>query len=66
MAATETATKLKDDVSSLMDSYNKLLQMCYDALAPEATQRTRNEMRAALKPYLEGRNDGMAKPDAGS
>ena len=65
MAATETATKLKSDVDSLMTSYTKLLRMCYDALAPEATARQRSELRGALKTYLEQSDDGMAKPKSG-
>lgn len=66
MAATETATKLKSDVDSLMGSYTKLLRMCYDALAPEATARQRSELRGALKTYLEQTDDGMAKSKSGS
>lgn len=65
MAATDTATQLKEDVSKLMGSYTKLLELCYEALAPEATARQRSELRGALKTYLEQTDDGMAKPKSG-
>lgn len=53
MAATETATQLKEDIGSLMASYLKLIEMCYEALAPEATQRQRTEVRSALKSFID-------------
>lgn len=65
---TPTADKLKEDVSNLMQGYTRILKLCYDALAPEATPAKRKEVRDALKTYLEerGDGDGMAKPKSGS
>lgn len=47
--ATQT---VNDQFQSLLDSYQKLLQMCYDALAEDADQGQRDAIRAALADFL--------------
>lgn len=44
---------LLNQFDKLINTYQTLLQKCHDALAPTATQRSRNELRDAIGAYLQ-------------
>lgn len=58
--------KAIDQLTQLISTYNEMLQRCYDALDPKATQAQRNELRDALKHYLGTKADGASDKDSAS
>jgi hypothetical protein len=42
----------KDQLDSLIETYNNLFQMCYDALAADAPQEQRDSIRKAINGFL--------------
>jgi hypothetical protein len=42
----------KDQLNSLIETYNNLFQMCYDALAADASQEQRDSLREAISGFL--------------
>ena len=42
----------KDQLDSLIDAYNDIFKQCYDALAADAPQETRDALRSAIKEFL--------------
>jgi hypothetical protein len=42
----------KDQLDSLVEAYNDIFKQCYDALAADASQETRDDLRTALKEFL--------------
>lgn len=49
------STDNKPAMSALMDSYKKLLQHCYDALAPDADPKDREMLRESLAEFIAGK-----------
>jgi hypothetical protein len=43
---------LNDKFDSLIESYKTLFQQCADALAPDASQETRDALRRAIEEFL--------------
>lgn len=43
----------KDRLDSLIDSYNNIFRMCYDALAADAPQEQRDALRESLTDFLD-------------
>jgi hypothetical protein len=46
------STDNKNAMSALMDSYKKLLEYCYDALAPDADPKDRETLRESLAEFM--------------
>jgi hypothetical protein len=42
----------KDQLDSLIETYNNLFRMCYDALAADAPQEKRDSLREAISGFL--------------
>ena len=42
----------KDQLDSLIDAYNDIFKQCYDALAADAPQETRDALRTAIQEFL--------------
>jgi hypothetical protein len=49
------STDNQNAMSALMDSYKKLLQHCYDALAPDADPKEREMLRESLAEFIAGK-----------
>jgi hypothetical protein len=41
-----------DQLNSLIDAYNDIFKQCYDALAADAPQETRDDLRSAIQEFL--------------
>jgi hypothetical protein len=42
-----------DQLETLIDTYNGIFKQCYDALAADAPQETRDALRTAIAGFLE-------------
>lgn len=49
--------KVKDALNEIINTYNQLLQLCYDALDPNADQGKRDKLRQAIAQYLKPEGD---------
>lgn len=43
----------KDQLENLIETYNGIFRMCYDALAADATQEQRDALRQSIADHLE-------------
>ena len=43
----------KDQLESLIETYNGIFRMCYDALAADASQEQRDALRKSISGFLE-------------
>ena len=43
----------KDQLDSLIDAYNDIFKQCYDALAADAPQETRDALRSAIEEFID-------------
>lgn len=43
----------KDQLESLIETYNNIFKQCYDALAADASQEQRDALREAISQFLE-------------
>lgn len=43
----------KDKLESLIETYNNLFRMCYDALAADASQEQRYALRKSISEFLD-------------
>ena len=43
----------KDQLDSLIDAYNNIFKQCYDALAADAPQETRDALRSAIAEFVQ-------------
>lgn len=41
-----------DQLDSLIDAYNNIFKQCYDALAADAPQETRDALRTSIQEFL--------------
>jgi hypothetical protein len=44
-------------LNSLLDSYQDILKLCYDALDADATQEERESLRKAIESFVSASND---------
>jgi hypothetical protein len=42
----------KDQLDSLIEAYNNIFKQCYDALAEDAPQDTRDALREAIAEFI--------------
>jgi hypothetical protein len=42
----------KDQLDSLIEAYNNIFKQCYDALAADAPQETRDALRSAIEEFI--------------
>ena len=42
----------KDQLENLIETYNGIFRMCYDALAADATQEQRDALREAIEGFI--------------
>jgi hypothetical protein len=42
----------KDQLDSLIEAYNNIFKQCYDALAEDAPQETRDALREAIAEFI--------------
>lgn len=47
----------KDQLDSLIETYNNLFRMCYDALAADAPQAQRDALRESISDFIEEEED---------
>ena len=45
-------TPNRDALAALMDSYKKLIQHCYDALAPDFDPKMREQLRDSIGQFI--------------
>jgi hypothetical protein len=43
----------KDQLDSLIEAYNGIFKQCYDALAEDAPQETRDKLREAIAEFVQ-------------
>lgn len=43
----------KDQLENLIETYNGIFRMCYDALASDATQEQRDALRQSISEFLD-------------
>jgi hypothetical protein len=43
----------KDQLETLIDTYNGIFKQCYDALAADAPQETRDALRESISNFLD-------------
>jgi hypothetical protein len=43
----------KDQLDSLIEAYNDIFKQCYDALAADAPQETRDKLREAIAEFVQ-------------
>ena len=43
----------KDQLDSLIEAYNNVFKQCYDALAEDAPQETRDKLREAIADFVQ-------------
>lgn len=48
---------VKDQLETLIDSYNSIFKQCYDALAADAPQEQRDALREAISEFLDEPSD---------
>jgi hypothetical protein len=46
------AKSLDDSINALEAAYDKVLRQCYDALAADASQETRDALREAIAEFI--------------
>jgi hypothetical protein len=47
------AKSLDDSINALEAAYDKVLKQCYDALAADAPQETRDALRSAIEEFID-------------
>jgi hypothetical protein len=47
------AKSLDDSVGALEAAYDKVLKQCYDALAADTSQETRDALRTAIEEFID-------------
>jgi hypothetical protein len=47
------AKSIDDSISALETAYDKVLKQCYDALAADAPQETRDALRSAIEEFID-------------
>jgi hypothetical protein len=43
----------RDQLETLIESYNNIFRMCYDALAADASQEQRDALRKSISEFLD-------------
>jgi hypothetical protein len=47
------AKSIDDSINALEAAYDKVLRQCYDALAADAPQETRDALRTAIEEFID-------------